>query len=119
MLDDRGTNDVATDTLVTLASIFLENNYFKFPEKIYRQKLSTAIGTKFAPAYANIFMTQLEETLLNSWEDKPWVWLRYIDDVFFIWTHGEENLRQFISYLNSSHETIKFLVSHPETGLVT
>ena len=37
-----------------------------------------------------------------------WVWLRKINDVFFIWNHGEEKLRQLISYLNSSHETIKF-----------
>ena len=107
-LDERGTHDVATDTLVTLASIVLENNYFKFHEKIYRQKLGTVIGTKFAPACANIFMAQLEQILLNSWGDKPWVWLRYIDNVFFFWTHGEEKLRQFISYLNGSHETITF-----------
>ena len=91
-----------------MASIVLDNNYFEFNGKIYRQKLGTAIGTKFAPAYANIFMTHLEEKLLDSWGDKPWVWLRYIDDVFFIWTHGEEKLKQFISHLNSSHETIKF-----------
>ena len=34
--------------------------------------------------------------------------MRFIDDVFFIWTHGEENLKLFINYLNSSHDTIKF-----------
>ena len=40
--------------------------------------------------------------------DKPLVWMRFIDDVFFIWTHGEEKLKSFINHLNSSHETIKF-----------
>ena len=34
--------------------------------------------------------------------------MRFIDDVFFIWTHGEEKLKSFINHLNSSHETIKF-----------
>ena len=40
--------------------------------------------------------------------NKPLVWMRFVDDVFFIWTRGEENLKLFINYLNSSHETIKF-----------
>ena len=39
---------------------------------------------------------------------KPLVWWRYIDDVFMIWLHGEEKLNEFVSLLNSSHETIKF-----------
>ena len=53
-------------------------------------------------------MTRLEERLLDASPDKPLVWMRFIDDVFFIWTHGEERLKSFINHLNSSHETIKF-----------
>ena len=30
------------------------------------------------------------------------------DDVFFIWTHGEEKLASFIDVLNNSHPNIKF-----------
>eukprot|EP00794_Sanderia_malayensis_P018386 gene18386-20236_t len=40
--------------------------------------------------------------------DKPLVWLRYIDDVFFIWTHGQSRLDSFLEYLNGFHQTIKF-----------
>ena len=36
------------------------------------------------------------------------VWLRYIDDVFFIWTHGQSKLDSFLEYLNEFHQTIKF-----------
>ena len=107
-LDRRENPGVATDTLVGLASLVLENNYFEFNDRFYRQKLGTAIGTKFAPAYANLFMTRLEERLMDASADKPLVWMRFIDDVFFIWTHGEEKLKSFINHLNSSHETIKF-----------
>ena len=27
---------------------------------------------------------------------QPFVWLRYIDEIFFIWTHGEAELKTFI-----------------------
>ena len=70
-------------------------------------KLGTVIGTKFAPAYANLFMSSLEEDIMSRCEVRPWVWYRYIDDVFFIWTHGEEKLSSFVEYMNSYHQIIK------------
>ena len=32
----------------------------------------------------------------------------YIDDLFMIWTEGEDNLKTFINYINSIHPTVKF-----------
>ena len=67
-----------------LAPLVLENNYFEFNDRVFRQKLGTAIGTKFTPAHANLFMNRPEERLLDSWDKIPLVWMRYIDDIFFI-----------------------------------
>ena len=61
-----------------------------------------------APSYANIFMGNLEKELLSQSRKKPTVWWRYIDDVFALWTHGEESLNNFIGDLNQAHPTIKF-----------
>ena len=36
------------------------------------------------------------------------IWWRYIDDIFFIWEHGEESLKAFIGQVNIFHSTIKF-----------
>ena len=36
------------------------------------------------------------------------MWWRYIDDIFFLWEHGEEKLKKFLEYLNEKHLTIKF-----------
>ena len=36
------------------------------------------------------------------------VWFRYIDDVFFLWTHGEKNLKQFLYNLNNYDPNLKF-----------
>ena len=32
----------------------------------------------------------------------------FIDDIFMIWTHGEEHLKSFRGFLNSIHPSIKF-----------
>jgi len=53
-----------------------------------------------APQYANIFMANLEEKVLNRSKEKPLIYLRYIDDIFLIWTHGESSLKTFHSQLN-------------------
>ena len=86
----------------------MENKVFEFNSRVYRQKLGTVIGTKFAPAYAYLFMSSLEEHMLDGFEFRPMVWYRYIDDAFFIWTHGYEQLAKSVEYINSYHPTIKF-----------
>ena len=73
------------DDLVDLARIILETNYFEFNGDSYSQRMGTAIVTKFPPAYANIFLARLEEKILSEVILKPWVWWRFLDDVWFIW----------------------------------
>ena len=36
------------------------------------------------------------------------VWFRYIDDIFFIWTHGKDKLEKFLDDLNIFDNNIKF-----------
>ena len=64
--EDNTVRPTGMEKNVGLASLVLDNNYFEFNNMIYRQKLGTAIGTKFAPAYANLFMSGLEERLLDA-----------------------------------------------------
>ena len=40
-------------------------NIFEFDEKTIKQKHGTAIGTKFAPPYAILYMADLKEKLGN------------------------------------------------------
>ena len=45
---------------------------------------------------------------LNSQELQPFSWLRYIDDIFFIWTHGTQELDSFLNELNKFHPNLSF-----------
>ena len=53
-------------------------------------------------------MGQVKTEFLKRQKRKPLVWIRYIDDVFFIWTHGKEKLSLFLEDLNNFHSNIKF-----------
>ena len=108
VLERREDKTISTDTVLELAHVVLKNNFFEFNDDFYQQLRGTAIGTKCAPSYAILFLAALEEKLLADAQDKPWVWWRYIDDIFLIWQHGEEKLRDFITFLNGAHDSIKF-----------
>ena len=68
------------------------------------------MGSPMAPTYPNIFMAMLEQKLLKEALEGliPIEWIRFIDDIFAIWTHGLDKLQTFLSYINRSHTTIKF-----------
>ena len=67
------------------------------------------MGTKCAPNYANLFMGVFEQNhIYNRIKNKSMLYLRFIDDIFFIWTSTEKELQQFIKEINQVHESIKF-----------
>ena len=70
-METREDKQISSDTLAELAEIVLKNNIFEFDEKTFKQKRGTAIGTKFAPPYAILYMADLEEKLLEIFGKKP------------------------------------------------
>ena len=94
--------------LLKMAEFVLTNNYFEFGQKEFHQISGTAIGTKFLPPYACIFKDKFEINFLKTQKLQSFVWFRYVDGVFFIWTRGKEELENFLKELNSFCDHIKF-----------
>ena len=94
--------------ILDLLKLVLHNMYFEFNGDHYLQIGGTAMGTALVPNYANIFMDKFETRALENYPLKPILWKRFIDDIFMVWTHGEEQLNKFVQYLNNIHPTIKF-----------
>ena len=95
-------------SLCKLLELVLTTNNFRFDNKEYLQIGGTAMGTKLAPSFANLFMGHLEEKFVYSYPRQPFIWKRFIDDIFFVWTYGQPELDKFVTYLNNCHDTIKF-----------
>ena len=95
---ENSDGEMPVDSLVSVAKLVFENNYFEFKDTVFRQKLGTAVGTKFAPAFANIFIGALEKRFSDLCEITPWIWWRFLD--FMIWLHSYEELEVFLARLN-------------------
>ena len=101
---------------VELLEVVLTNNYFDFNGKNYHQISGTAMGTKLAPSYANLFMTKFEQNYVYTYHPQPTLWKRFIDDIFMIGPHGMDSLLEFTKHLNTVCSSIKFTspISHIE-----
>jgi hypothetical protein len=49
-------------------TFILKVNHFQFLDKLYLQTQGTAMGTKMAPPYANVYMSKIEKELLTDFE---------------------------------------------------
>ena len=66
---------ISTDDIVKMGEFVLKKNYFQFNDKVKQQISGTAIGMKFAPTYAFVFMDQVETDFLRAQDKVPLVFL--------------------------------------------
>ncbi|MDF8238698.1 hypothetical protein P4715_15085, partial [Listeria monocytogenes] len=69
-------DNVTANLVAELCDFVLTHNYFTFGDNVYLQISGTAMGTRMAPQYANIFMADLEQRFLSSRPLKPLLYLR-------------------------------------------
>ena len=102
------TPPIPTHYLREMLRLILQENSFQFNGKDFLQTHGTAMGTKTAVSFANIFMAKIETAIIDQHSTRPLLWKRYIDDVFSLWDTNREEINNFIEHANNYHPTIKF-----------
>jgi len=100
-----------------MLQLILKENSFQFNGKNYLQTHGTAMGTKVAVAFANIFMSAIETEIIRLSSNKPLVWKRYIDGIFSLWNIDKKDIGLFIELANNHHPTIKFTAEISDTEI--
>ena len=100
--------------ILDLLELSLKKNDFQFNGETFLQIKGTAMGKKYAPSYANIFMAHFETQALKKCYLKPSVFFRFLDDIFCVWDHGRENLGTFLEIFNSHHPAVKLTANIQE-----
>lgn len=95
------------DEILQLLKVNLTRNDFEFNGEHFLQVHRTAMGKKFAPTYANIYMADWEATLFLGLSVTPDLYFRYLDDIFGVWSQSPLAFEQFITTANNHHPTIK------------
>ena len=127
-LERRTNKSVPSEVIADLIVFTLKSNTLSFDGNYYHQIKGAAMGTPMAVSFANLFMSKFETNLLQDYRKEyhrgPAMWIRYIDDVFFVWDHNQEELLHFLSYCNSYaatnsyKSTIKFTMEYSKSDVV-
>lgn len=74
----------------------------------YKQICGIAMGAKYAPSVANLYMSEWEEdALYNKKPQQLLLFKRFIDDIIVIWAGDRESLKDFGFDLNTNNKNIK------------
>ncbi|XDV35105.1 hypothetical protein PO909_005132 [Leuciscus waleckii] len=95
------------EAILELLELSLTRNDFEFEGGFYLQIKGTAMGKRFAPAYANIYMAQWEETVFPKCEEVPLSYFRFLDDVWGVRDRSRQGFETFLGVLNAHHASIK------------
>ena len=97
------------NTLKQLILFILQHTTFEFNNEFYKQNYGTTMGAIFSVKFANIYMHMFFENKLKNYPGKkpPFI-ARLVDDCFFKWNHNITDLKEFLHYLNTCHNSIKF-----------
>ena len=86
----------------------MSHNYFWFNGFFFSQQVGVAMGAKFAPSLANLFMAEWEDRhIFHNQKQQLIFYRRFIDDIFLMWEGSEVDLRQFLTDLNANTNNIK------------
>ena len=116
-LEIRSDKSILSNSLCDFATIILKNDYFENGELKYHQKRDFFVGSKFASPYSNLFMAELGKIIFQNSEVKPFLWLRYRDEIFYIWTQGFQKLNKLFNCVNSLNPTVKFTMNYSTTEI--
>ena len=97
----------------------LKSNIFEFNSELLLQLIGTAMGTKCAPNYSNIFLARkIDGDILRLAAQHGEgifpirLFKRFLDDIVMLWCGTVERLHMFIEDINTINPAIQFTLSH-------
>ncbi|UYV66357.1 hypothetical protein LAZ67_4001441 [Cordylochernes scorpioides] len=103
------------DEMIEGFRLCLDNIYFRYGDKFYRQKDGTAMGCPTSMIIADIVMASVDKKAILIEGIK--IWGRYIDDVFAV--IRKENLDEIMVMLNNLEKGIEFTVETEREGFLS
>ena len=109
--------DITKDEMETLLLLCTKEVHFSFKDEIYVQSDGVAMGSPLGPLLANIYMSELETTIVPKLKAYMSNWKRYIDDTLAY--VKEHKIEEIIKTLNSFDKQIQFTFEKEESRQIS
>ena len=105
---------ISIPVILQLLTLCLEDTSFKFRNEFYEMTDGLAMGSPISPIVADIFMHFLEQDAIRMMQDRPRLWLRYVDDILAI--VKRKSLDQTLKHLKEQNTAITFTMEVEKDG---
>ena len=103
--------------IIELLDFTLKHNDFEFNNEFFLQTCGCAMGKKYSPGLANLYLETLDKFIIN-YKIKPKIYLRYLDDIFLIMNKSPNlNIQAFEVEINSIIPDIKVDLNSNELSI--
>ncbi len=93
--------------ILTLLQFVLNDFYFVWHGELYKQRKGLPMGSRLSPVLANIFLEEMEQTVLASLRVQPTLYVGFVDDVFIIYDSEICDLGALLQLFNDQHPDIR------------
>ena len=104
--DLKQRTSMSVNHIIRLLEFCLGSTYFTFKGRFYEQQEGAAMGSPISPIVANLYMEDMETKAIQSAQNPPSFWRRFVDDT--LTTIKSSQIENFLQHLNSIHHHIQF-----------
>ena len=94
-----------------ILTVIFQNTFFRFDDKIYRQKSGLPMGNSTSAILAILYMDRLEAQAISTCRLIGF-YRRYVDDILVI-TNDKDSAEAILTFMNNADPNIKFEIEHP------
>ena len=105
IINKETTTDIPKQEMKELLKFCTKNVHFTFNKETYIQVDGVAMDSPLGPVLGNIFMVELETSVIPNWRNKVKLWKRFVDDTY--WLARLEYIDNILLTLNSFHKNQK------------
>ena len=104
--DLKQRTSMSVDHIISLLECCLRSTYFTLKGRFYEQQEGAAMGSPISPIVANLYLEDLETKAIQSAQNLPSFWRRFVDDTLTIIKSSQ--IEGFLKHLNSIDHHIQF-----------
>ena len=104
--DFKQRTSMSVNHIISLLEFCLGSTYFTFKGRFYEQQEGTTMGSPISPIVANLYLEDLEIKAIQSAQNPPSFWRRFVDDTLTIIKSSQ--IDNFLQHLNSIDQNIQF-----------
>ena len=100
------------DAVYTFLNFSLDNSYFQYQDKFYKQTTGGPMGSPLTVALAEIRVTETEQLALETSSQPPKHYRHFVDDGFghFI---NQQHANEFLQHINGLTNDLQYTIEHP------